>query len=294
MLARSHGYSGGNWSTHNYYHADGNGNVTYLVNSSQGLAASYKYDPYGNLITQSGGLASANVYRFSSKMFYDMGNGPRLYYYGYRFYDLYMQRWLSRDPLDEAGGINLYRFVENNPTAQIDPDGLTCRSNLKFFWDWVTGGGSNNRGYGDGSTESEEMKNSPGAQAMRDKFYNEGCKNFDRGTYDTYTAAWETVFRPSTAKWGSTALQVGGFARASATYNGDGTATFCIPNVAGMKSFSWFHILPNMPDRIHLPVVGTFNCPMRNIKQTICWTEKIDTTKCRCPAPNRFERQLIP
>ncbi len=67
LLARSHGYASGTWSTHNYYHADGNGNITYLVNSSQTLAASYRYDPYGNLISQSGGLASANVYRFSSK-----------------------------------------------------------------------------------------------------------------------------------------------------------------------------------------------------------------------------------
>jgi hypothetical protein len=34
LLARSHGYSSGNWSTHNFYHADGNGNVTYLVDGS--------------------------------------------------------------------------------------------------------------------------------------------------------------------------------------------------------------------------------------------------------------------
>ncbi len=30
LLARSHGYSGGTWSTHSFYHADGNGNVTAL------------------------------------------------------------------------------------------------------------------------------------------------------------------------------------------------------------------------------------------------------------------------
>ncbi len=35
LLARSHGYSGGNWTSHNFYHADGNGNVTALVNSSR-------------------------------------------------------------------------------------------------------------------------------------------------------------------------------------------------------------------------------------------------------------------
>src|SRR5205823_10100668 len=44
LLARSHGYSGGTWSTHNFYHADGNGNITYLVNSSQTVAASYRYE----------------------------------------------------------------------------------------------------------------------------------------------------------------------------------------------------------------------------------------------------------
>jgi hypothetical protein len=42
LLASSHGYSAGSWSTHNFYHADGNGNVTYMVNGSQATVASYK------------------------------------------------------------------------------------------------------------------------------------------------------------------------------------------------------------------------------------------------------------
>ena len=79
LLGRSHGYSAGNWSTHNYYHADGNGNVTYPVNSSQTLAASYRYDPYGILIGQSGTLAAENTYRFSSK---EIHVNSRIYYYG--------------------------------------------------------------------------------------------------------------------------------------------------------------------------------------------------------------------
>ena len=32
--------------------------------------------------------------------------------------------WLNRDPLGEAGGINLYRYVSNDPLNWIDPDGL--------------------------------------------------------------------------------------------------------------------------------------------------------------------------
>src|SRR5207237_9024684 len=61
LLARSHGYSSGNWTTHNFYHADGNGNITYLVNSSEALAASYRYDPFGNTLSSSGTLASDNI-----------------------------------------------------------------------------------------------------------------------------------------------------------------------------------------------------------------------------------------
>jgi RHS repeat-associated protein len=119
LLARSTG----NWTNHNYYHADGNGNITYLVNSSQTLAASYRYDPYGNTISSSGSLAGANVYRFSSKL-YDANSG--LYYYGYRWYAPNLQRWLNRDPLGEDERINLYTYAGNNPINFVDPFGFTA------------------------------------------------------------------------------------------------------------------------------------------------------------------------
>src|SRR5262252_10346870 len=68
----------------------------------------YRYDPFGNTISQSGGLADANVYRFSSKEFHAASG---MYCYGGRFYDPGLQRWVNRDPIAEAGGLNLYRFV---------------------------------------------------------------------------------------------------------------------------------------------------------------------------------------
>jgi RHS repeat-associated protein len=121
LLARSDGYSGGNWSTHNYYHADGNGNITYLVNSGQTVAASYRYDPFGNLISSSGTYASANLYRFSSK---EVHVASGMYYYLYRFYDPNLQRWINRDPIGEIYDVGLYRFVYNEPINRTDPDGL--------------------------------------------------------------------------------------------------------------------------------------------------------------------------
>jgi RHS repeat-associated protein len=136
MLARSHGYSGGSWSTHNFYHADGTGNITYLVNSVQGLAAKYKYDPYGRTISSTGPLSAANLYRFSSK---EINLNSGMYYYGYRFYHPMLQRWMNRDPIGEAGfraqfrvlskpvrmHLTAYSFVSNDPLSACDPFGLT-------------------------------------------------------------------------------------------------------------------------------------------------------------------------
>ena len=43
---------------------------------------------------------------------------------GFRFYDPSLQRWINQDPIGEAGGINLYGFVGNDPVNNIDPLGL--------------------------------------------------------------------------------------------------------------------------------------------------------------------------
>jgi RHS repeat-associated protein len=104
-----------------YYHSDGNGNVTMLVNASQSIVAKYLYDAFGNLLSKSGVLADANLYRFSSKE-YHPNSGD--YYYLYRYYDPNLQRWPNRDPLGEEGGVNLYQFVENNANGFSDAYGM--------------------------------------------------------------------------------------------------------------------------------------------------------------------------
>ena len=55
-------------SPHAYYHADANGNVTCLVDAGQAVVAKYLYDPFGSILSQSGVLADANLYRFSSSV----------------------------------------------------------------------------------------------------------------------------------------------------------------------------------------------------------------------------------
>ena len=138
LLARSSGYSSGNWTTNSSYFADGNGNITYMVDKNQSVVASYRYDPFGNTISSSGTLASANVYRFSSK---EIHVNSGMYYYLYRFYDPNLQRWTNKDPIGEdsfrhsrrshktrlarlAGSDNLYLFARNAPTLWVDRSGL--------------------------------------------------------------------------------------------------------------------------------------------------------------------------
>jgi RHS repeat-associated protein len=78
-------------------------------------------------------MAGANVYRFSSK---EWLSSLGLYYFGYRFYDPNLQRWLNKDPLEEWGGINLYGYVGNDPVQGIDPLGEEDKDKKPGFWDW--------------------------------------------------------------------------------------------------------------------------------------------------------------
>jgi insecticidal toxin complex protein TccC len=43
-----------------------------------------------------------------------------LYYYGFRFYISWLQRWLNPDPAGEIDGLNFYRMVRNNPLTFFD------------------------------------------------------------------------------------------------------------------------------------------------------------------------------
>ncbi|WP_275630563.1 RHS repeat-associated core domain-containing protein [Pseudomonas sp. 273] len=49
-----------------------------------------------------------------------------LYLALYRAYDPESGRWLSRDPIGERGGINLYAYANGNPLKYSDPKGLAA------------------------------------------------------------------------------------------------------------------------------------------------------------------------
>ena len=101
-----------------FYHADAIGNITALIDSQENIVARYLYNPFGKPIGQSGPLASANVMQSSSKPAY-----RGVVDFGLRWYSPDLDRWLNQDPIGEAGGLNLYRFNQNNALSFVDPDG---------------------------------------------------------------------------------------------------------------------------------------------------------------------------
>jgi RHS repeat-associated protein len=99
-------------STHSYYHADGNGNITMLINSYQLPVGKYGYDSFGNPLWESGTKAFVNPIWYSSQL-YDPDTG--FLQYLYRIYIPELDRWLNEDPIGEFGGLNLYAYIANNP-----------------------------------------------------------------------------------------------------------------------------------------------------------------------------------
>ena len=108
-------------STNHWYFYNANGDIGQLVDSSSGnFSAKYQYYPYGGEIQATGTYATVNPFRFSTKIW---DGEHEAYYYGYRYHKPKLGRWLSRDPIGELGGHNLYRVVNNLPTNLVDPLG---------------------------------------------------------------------------------------------------------------------------------------------------------------------------
>ena len=68
------------------------------------------------------------------------GLRPRVTDYQYRYLDSVTGRWLTRDPIEEEGGINLYGFVRNDGVNEWDLLGMSPLANPCNASTWVRGG----------------------------------------------------------------------------------------------------------------------------------------------------------
>lgn len=95
------------------------GSVREMISSGGTIQARYEYDPYGRKTKVSGGSEADFGY---TGHYYHEKSG--LHLAPYRAYDPDTARWLSRDPIEEEEGLNLYGYVFNDPVNGTDPLGL--------------------------------------------------------------------------------------------------------------------------------------------------------------------------
>jgi len=96
--------------------------VVGLVDVETGnVVAEYDYTPFGKTRRATGARVDHCPFRFAGAY---LDEETRTYYFGYRHYDPRTKQWLSRDPIGEAGGLNLFAYCNNDPINHYDVLGL--------------------------------------------------------------------------------------------------------------------------------------------------------------------------
>jgi RHS repeat-associated protein len=128
---KSYGYKiGSNWTTdplfvkeaglYYFYQNDHLGTPQKMTGINGALMWSCRYSSFGKAEIEAGSSVKNNL-RFGGQ-YYDQET--MLHYNWQRYYDLKTGRYLTTDPIELAGGINLFVYSENNPINAVDPFGL--------------------------------------------------------------------------------------------------------------------------------------------------------------------------
>jgi len=105
-----------------FYLRDHLGSVRELVDGTSVVRAEYSFSPYGNRLHRQGDMDTDMGY---AQLFNHQTSG--LMFALGRVYDPRQARWLSRDPIGESGGMNLYSYANQNPLRWVDPLGYDGR-----------------------------------------------------------------------------------------------------------------------------------------------------------------------
>ncbi len=113
----------GNW---HYFLTDSQGTVRDIVDDSGAVIQSYEFNEHGIPMLGSGaasGTFSPKTYQGALSV-NDDRNDSGLYLMGHRHYAADLGRFISRDPIGFAGGLNLFGTAfGNNPVTYVDPTG---------------------------------------------------------------------------------------------------------------------------------------------------------------------------
>jgi RHS repeat-associated protein len=154
-------------------HTDALGSVRLVTDDNGDVIARLEHSAFGSQLASSddnvpGGLP----YGFVGSLGVRFDSVTGLHYMRARWYDPTLGRFISKDPIGLAGGINRYCYAANNPTRYADPFGLKiCFSGdpelIKMYIDYM-------------ETVGIPFKNK---QKLKDKI-KDGCLCFDESEID--------------------------------------------------------------------------------------------------------------
>ena len=109
-----------------YIHTDHLGSAVRLTDEDGEIVQSTAYDPYGATVYSSG--VDQTSYQFTGQ---ELDEETGLYYYGARYYDPGLGRFIQPDTI--LDGLNRFTYCYNNPIKYTDPTGHNPhRPNLHF------------------------------------------------------------------------------------------------------------------------------------------------------------------
>jgi RHS repeat-associated protein len=105
-----------------YYVKDHLGNIRVTLQQNGNLASARDYYPYGETLRAYTTAGVGDRYQFTEK---ERDAETNLDYFGARYYDGGIIRWLTPDPLtDKYYGWSPYNYTLGNPLRYVDPDGM--------------------------------------------------------------------------------------------------------------------------------------------------------------------------
>ena len=109
-------------ATSTFYTFDPQGNVAQRLDASANVLGVYAFDAYG--LRTATDTTTDPYAGFEGGWGYYADAETGLSLLGHRYYDTGTGRFVTRDPIGYDGGINLYRYTQNNPVNRSDPSGL--------------------------------------------------------------------------------------------------------------------------------------------------------------------------
>lgn len=109
--------------TQRYQYGNHLGSASLELDADAAVISYEEYHPYGSTAYQAGrnmAEVSLKQYRYTGK---ERDEETGLNYHGARYYATWLGRWTAVDPVGIESGVNLYDYVNDNPTYFIDPVG---------------------------------------------------------------------------------------------------------------------------------------------------------------------------